>query len=288
MTVPVRQVRSTDGVSLAVYEAGDPAAATLVAIHGYPDNHTVWDGLVAILADRFHVVTYDVRGAGDSGKPARRAAYRIPQLVDDFAAVLEATVPDGPVHVLGHDWGSIQGWSAITDPRLAGRIASYTSISGPGLDYAGPWMRDLRAHPRAALSQFAHSYYIALFQLPVLPDLAARRGLITRSASRAGAGAERVARTSADALHGIQLYRANMFGRLGRPRPAATEIPVLVIAPEDDPFLSPQLQFEAPAPYVSDLTTRLVPGGHWVVSANPGLIAQLVTEFVDAPERAAL
>src|SRR5438309_1175852 len=72
MTARLRRVTSTDGVTLAVYEHGDPAAPTIVAVHGYPDNHSVWDGVVELLSDRFHVVTYDVRGAGASDKPSAR------------------------------------------------------------------------------------------------------------------------------------------------------------------------------------------------------------------------
>ena len=37
MTTPTRHVLSTDGVSLAVYETGDPERPTVVAVHGYPD-----------------------------------------------------------------------------------------------------------------------------------------------------------------------------------------------------------------------------------------------------------
>ena len=83
MTTP-RRVTSPDGVSLAVYETG-PADAdhTVVAVHGYPDNHTVWDGVVDELVARglIRVVTYDVRGTGDSDKPNARAAYRRPHLI---------------------------------------------------------------------------------------------------------------------------------------------------------------------------------------------------------------
>ena len=281
----MQRVMSTDGAGIAVYESGDPANPTIVAVHGYPDNHTVWDGVVERLADRFHVVTYDVRGAGESEKPRGRSAYRMAQLVDDFTTVINSVSPDAPVHVLAHDWGSIQCWAAVTDPRLADRIASYTSMSGPSLDHAGTWMRNIREHPRGSLSQLAHSYYIMFFQLPGLPELLARRGLIARGVRRAGgAGTEHM---NEDALHGIQLYRSNMLPRLGRPQPATTDIPVQVLAPDQDPFASTALQFESPEPYVSNLTTRSIHGGHWVVSQRPELIARLTAEFVDAhsPER---
>jgi pimeloyl-ACP methyl ester carboxylesterase len=274
------QVKSSDDAGIAVYESGERANPTIVAVHGYPDNHTVWDGVVARLADRFHVVTYDVRGAGESAKPKGRTAYRMAQLVDDFTAVIDAVSRDAPVHVLAHDWGSIQCWAAVTDPRLADRIATFTSMSGPSLDHAGAWMRDLRAHPRSTLRQLSHSYYIALMQLPLLPELVARRGVITRGVQRAGAAT--TPQTAEDALHGIQLYRSNMLPRLGRPQPARTDIPVQVLAPERDPFVSPALQCEAPAPFVANLSTRTIDGGHWVVSQRPELIARLTAEFVDA------
>ena len=171
MTAP-RHVTSTDGVQLAVYDtAGPSGAVTIVAVHGYPDNHTVWDGVVGELADRFHVVTYDVRGTGESGKPTQRAAYRMPQLVDDLAAVLDAVSPDAPVHLLAHDWGSVQAWAAVTDERFTGRIASFTSISGPSIDHAAAWFRTGHRHPVAALRQLLDSWYIVAFQLPRLPEL---------------------------------------------------------------------------------------------------------------------
>ena len=96
-----RTITSTDGVRIAVQESGNPANPTLVAIHGYPDNHTIWDGLVPLLTDRFHVVTYDVRGAGDSDRPAEVSAYRIEQLVEDFGAIIDAVSPDAPVRSPG-------------------------------------------------------------------------------------------------------------------------------------------------------------------------------------------
>lgn len=164
------RVTSTDGVGLAGYEHGDPSRPTIVAVHGYPDNHSVWDGVVAILAERYRVVTYDVRGSGASDKPRVRAAYRIPQLVEDLGALLDAVSPDRPVHLLGHDWGSIQCWAAICSEPFATRVASYTSISGPSLDHAAVWLRAAGHHPGAALRQVLESYYTVLFQAPGLPS----------------------------------------------------------------------------------------------------------------------
>src|SRR5690242_17337653 len=135
-----RFVTSTDGTRLALHEYGNPSGPTVVAVHGYPDNHHVWDGVAAALAG-YRVVAYDVRGAGDSDKPRGRRAYRQEQLTADLLTVLDEVSPDEPVHLLAHDWGSMQSWDAVSNPAHAARFASFTSISGPSLPYAARWLR---------------------------------------------------------------------------------------------------------------------------------------------------
>jgi pimeloyl-ACP methyl ester carboxylesterase len=265
-------VTSSDGVRLAVHESGDPDGPVLVAVHGFPDNHHVRDGVAAELAD-FRFVAYDVRGAGESDKPTGRAAYRIERLADDLAAVLDAVSPDGPVHLLGHDWGSMQLWQPLADPRFAGRVATFTSISGPSPDYVGAWFRD-RRHVGSSVRQMLASTYMALFQVPRVPEAVLRRAPVERVAGRS------FRRTPADKTNGINIYRANIPARVLRPRPARVEIPVLVLAPVDDPYSRLATANEAPLPYVDDLTVETIEGGHWVVAEDPRLVAERVRAFV--------
>ncbi len=264
------RVRSSDGTQLAVYESGAADAPVLVCVHGFPDNHAVWDRLAAELDTDFRVVRYDVRGAGASDVPADKTGYRLPLLVDDLYAVLDEVAPGAPVHLLGHDWGSVQLWPALTDPRAAGRILSFTSVSGPSLDHASRWLRNRDARLSARLKQFAHSYYTLLFQLPRVPEAAIRRGLLERTVGK---------RSRSDQINGLNLYRANMFAALRAPRPHSIDVPVQVIAPGADPFITPVCATEAPAPFVNNLHTRLIEGGHWVVKDDPALIADHVRDF---------
>ena len=280
------QVTSPDGVRLAVYEAGDRAAPTIVAVHGYPDNHRTWGAIADRLSTDHRVVTYDVRGAGESDKPRGRAPYRISRLIDDLGTVLDAVDSKSPVHLLGHDWGSIQLWPALTDERLSGRIASFTSISGPSLDHAGAWIRDLREHPRDSLRQLAHSYYMIAFQLPRIPEALVRAGVVERGVRKATGTAHGEHGTRDDQLHGIWLYRANALRRAGLPRPTRIEIPVQVIVADRDPFATPALAVGAPRRWVSDLTVHHVDAGHWVIHEDPDTVADLVRTFVrDHPQR---
>ena len=287
-------VPASDGVSLAVhtYTEIDKRRPTILAIHGYPDNHHVWDGVAEKLADRYNVVAYDVRGAGESSTPADRSGYRLTQLAADISAVIDSLGVD-EVHLLGHDWGSIQGWAAVTDESVMGKIASYTSISGPHLNYAGWFLRSPRT-PRAVadvVRQFLASGYIWFFLCPGAPEIAIRSG----ATMKVFAAVERIGRASArsprraaplrsidDYINGLNLYRANMPGPILAPGPQLpqTTVPVQVLVARQDHFVTPALQrFTGSVPVGS----RVLPieGGHWVVASHPDVIARLTSRWVN-------
>ncbi|MEY7971578.1 SDR family oxidoreductase [Saccharomonospora xinjiangensis] len=272
-------VTTSDGVRLSVRVRGPEHAPTLVCVHGYPDNATLWDGVVAHLPEDLRVVTYDVRGAGRSDRPSAREAYRLDRLAEDLRAVVDATSPRRPVHLLAHDWGSIQAWHAIAGSWLPGRVASFTSISGPSLDHAARWLRSGLRRPGtlgAVLAQLARSSYLAFFRMPVLPELAWRTG-IASAVLRRREPAEN-APVTADAVFGLNLYRANI--RAGeRRRPVPVDVPVQVLAPRDDPFVGVPLQTEV-AELAPKLRVRRIPGGHWVVRSDAARVASATAEFV--------
>ncbi len=278
-------VTTTDGVRLRVYESGPAGAATVVCVHGYPDDHTVWTGVAAELAQRYHVVSYDVRGAGESGRPRGRPAYQLDQLAADLAAVVDAVSPDRPVHLLAHDWGAVQAWHAVTGEWLRGRVSSYTSISGPCLDHAGRWFRARLRRPtpralRELATQLVSSWYVAFFQLPLLPELGWRTGL----AQRVLALKEPTSTpTVSDAVCGLQLYRANMVPRLAQPGTRTTDIPVQVLAPQRDPFVSVALQTDI-SQWVPNLAVRVLPGGHWLPRTDPETVARCTSELIEHTE----
>jgi pimeloyl-ACP methyl ester carboxylesterase len=275
-------VTSRDGLRVAVYADGDPAAPTVLAVHGYPDSAAVWDGVASGLADRYRVVRYDVRGAGRSGVPRDREGYLLERLIADVEAVLGASAR--PVHLLGHDLGSVQGWRFVCTPELAGRFASFTSISGPCIEQLRPWATAqlARRRLRPVVGQLTSSSYIPLFRLPLLPELAWRSGLPHRLIRRREPGG---ASSLADALAGLQLYRGDLLRGAGPP--GRIGVPVQVIAPDRDPYVRADLQLQAPLPWVDSYFARRVEGGHWIVRTDPALVAGLVADLVEHVERGA-
>jgi NAD(P)-dependent dehydrogenase (short-subunit alcohol dehydrogenase family)/pimeloyl-ACP methyl ester carboxylesterase len=280
---------------LALYSWGEPQPdrPTIVLVHGYPDSASVWTDVAEALSSRFHVVAYDVRGAGHSSVPKRIADYSLDRLVDDLGAVLDAVSPTRPVHLVGHDWGSIQSWEAVTTDRLSGRIASYTSISGPSLDHAAFWLRRRlgSASPRKlalAARQFAHSWYIGLFHLPAVAPTLWKYGLdrlwprlretLDGTPTALTSTTQRV-----DGLNGINLYRANVLDRLLRPRQRSTDLPVQLVVPRQDPFMVAEIWDDLPQ-WAPRLWRREIEAGHWVPLTHARTIANWIAEFVSHVE----
>ncbi|WP_306366694.1 SDR family oxidoreductase [Nocardiopsis sp. CC223A] len=283
-------VTATDGQRLAVRATGPADRPVLLLVHGYPDNASVWDALVEELAGEYRIAAYDVRGAGRSTAPDTRAGYRMDQLAADAVTVADAVSPGRPVHLVGHDWGSIQSWHAVTEPRYADRFASYTSISGPDLDHAGHWFRSAPDGLRAVLRQSVRSGYIGFFHTPLIPELAwltGLGGLALAGMERVGGGPARPARrTTRDYVNGLALYRANMIPRLTRPAERRTAVPVQVLAPANDAFMVEQIQSNA-GRWVDDLRFHRFQGGHWSLRSRPGAVADRLRSFVEEVESGA-
>ncbi|WP_405752967.1 SDR family oxidoreductase [Streptomyces sp. NBC_01411] len=286
----------TGGIELCVAELGDPDRPTVLLVHGYPDSKEVWTEVAARLAERFHVVLYDVRGHGRSSAPVPlRGGFTLEKLTDDFLAVADAVSPDEPVHLVGHDWGSVQSWEFVTVPRAEGRIASFTSISGPSLDHFGQWIKKRMSRPtprRTAqlLGQGAKSWYVYLLHTPVLPELAWRGPLgkrwpkILERAEKVPSGDYPTASLPSDAAHGAWLYRDNVRSRLRRPRTDAyAHAPVQLITPTGDAFLSEHLYDELEH-WAPQLTRRTLPAKHWVPRTRPDQVAAWIGDFVTANE----
>ncbi len=290
-----RRVR-TGGIELSVAELGDPGRPTVVLVHGYPDSKEVWSQVATRLAGDFHVVLYDVRGHGGSTAPKPlRGGFTLEKLTDDFLAVVDAVSPDRPVHLVGHDWGSVQAWEFVTVARTKGRIASFTSMSGPSLDHFGHWInsRLKRPTPRRIgqlLGQGAKSWYVYLLHTPVVPELAWRGPLgkrwpgILRRLENVPGGDYPTPSLPSDAAHGAWLYRDNVRSRLARPRPDAhAHVPVQLVTPLGDAFLSERLYDELEQ-WVPRLTRRTIPAKHWVPRTRPDQLASWITEFVTSVE----
>lgn len=278
-------IPTTDGLQLSALLEGRAGAPMLVFVHGYPDNLRVWDAVVSALQTRYRIVRYDVRGAGRSDAPDTLGGYRLPQLSADFRRVINHFSPDEPVHLIGHDWGSIQSWEFATDPALAGRIASFTSISGPGLDQVAVAARAPRAGMQR-VKEMAASWYIGAFHLPALGPLTWKLGL-ARHWHRVLARLEKLpdapqhGSQARDGINGINLYRANVLPRLLRPRPRQATAPVQLVVATRDPFVKPYMLKDL-GRWAPSLQRAEIDAGHWLPLTQPNWLATQIDRFVQS------
>lgn len=290
-----RQWVNNNGVDLYVATEGDPARPALVLVHGYPDNHSVWDAVTRHLVSRYFVIRYDVRGAGRSSSPSRTRDYQIQYLASDLACVVDAIIPGQSFHLAAHDWGSIQSWESVTTDPLSSRVLSYTSISGPCLDHVATWIRSSlssrgKAGRQKVFQQLASSWYVFLFQLPVLPEALWRAGLdklwptyLARREQIIDAAHNRYQKK--DGCHGTKLYRANFLPRLLRPQPRHAQCPVQLIIPGEDNYVGKQLS-ENLEQWTGTLVRKEIDAPHWVVLTHPQKIARWIDEFARNPQAA--
>jgi pimeloyl-ACP methyl ester carboxylesterase len=274
-------------VTLQVEVCGPESAPCLVLLHGYPDNRRLWDPVIAALGSEFRVIRYDVRGAGGSTAPRSTAGYHARHLTDDLIAVTQAACPGRSFHLVGVDWGALQGWEALLSGRLAGRIASFTCTT-PALEHAGHWLRQqLQPLSLAGLGRFgqrmAQSSYMLLFQLPWLPEAVWARLLAARWPALLlkleGIRVSPDPQLRQDAQRGIGLYRANLRESLLR-RPRSTSVPVQVIKLLQDPFVNPEL-FQGFHRWAPDLMVQQINAGHWGgVSSHAPEFAGHLARFV--------
>jgi NAD(P)-dependent dehydrogenase (short-subunit alcohol dehydrogenase family)/pimeloyl-ACP methyl ester carboxylesterase len=303
---PQQFVDSADDVRIAVYEEGNPDGPTVVLVHGFPDSHVLWDGVVPLLAERFRIIRYDNRGVGLSAAPKPVSAYTMARFADDFAAVTGELSPGGPVHVLAHDWGSVGIWEYLKRPGASDRVASFTSVSGPSqeqlVDYIFAGLRQPWRPRRFArsISQALRLTYMILFSIPVLAPLLLRAALSVPALRRNAVDnipdeqIHHSANFARDAARSVKTYPANYFRSFsGRGQGiSVVDVPVQLIVNTRDKYVRPY-GYDVTARWVPRLWRRDIKAGHFSPMSHPQVMAAAVHDFADladgkAPSRALL
>lgn len=289
-------IDSAGGVRIAAYEEGNRDGPTVVLVHGFPDSHVLWDGVVPLLAGRFRVIRYDNRGVGSSSAPKAASEYTMERFADDFAAVATTLCPGRPVHVLAHDWGSVGVWEYLSRPGGGDRVASFTSVSGPGQDQLAAYIvgglrRPWRPRTFArALAQALRLTYLAFFSVPVLAPLVLRLALTSRAVRRHmvdGIPDEKIhhsAGLAVDAARSVKVYRANCSRPFTRRRAIPTvDVPVQLIVNTEDRYVRPYVFDDAPR-WAPRLWRRDIRAGHFSPMSHPQVMAAAVHDFADLAE----
>jgi pimeloyl-ACP methyl ester carboxylesterase len=274
--------------------AGDPEAPAVILLHGFPESHRTWRGLVPLLEDKFFLVMPDQRGFAGSDRPPEVAAYKTDQLVDDVFALADELRLE-QFTLVGHDWGGAVAWAAALrgEPRLA-RLAIVNSphpvvfqkslVEDEGQRLASQYISAFRAPgfekgvEAKGYDWFFETTFSRHVDMSLIPESEKRRYIADWS--RPGAF---------EAM--LNWYRAS---RLVVPPPGVTlplpdwllrafpaiKIPTLVIWGMKDIALLP-VQLEGLAELVEDLAiVRLPDAGHFAPWEAPGDVAAALEPFL--------
>jgi pimeloyl-ACP methyl ester carboxylesterase len=268
-----------NGLRFEVLEEGSGDRLAL-CLHGFPEHAVSWRHQMPVLADMgYRVWAVNQRGYGRTTRPTRVEDYALPELLDDVAALIDASSAKSVV-LIGHDWGAMVAWCFA-----AGRLRPLERLVIMNVP-----------HPlcfRAALKHWRQkrkSWYIAFFQLPVLPErmLAANGGAaVRRMFARVALPPDVLAIYTGQitepgaATAMLNWYRAM---RLRSPRTPdlarVIEVPTLVVWGERDVALD-LICLDGTGRYVRDLTLKRLPGvSHWVQQDAPEVVNGLLREFL--------
>jgi pimeloyl-ACP methyl ester carboxylesterase len=267
-----------DGLTFDVRDAGPPDGDPVVLLHGFPQDSTAWKKVAPALHQHgLRTLAPDQRGYSPMARPRSRASYRLRETTADVLALMDAAGLER-AHVVGHDWGGVVGWAlGAWHPD---RVRTLTALSVP--------------HPAAMAKamvtsdQALRSYYMALFQVPRLPerlllagDGAALRRMLHRGGLPDDAVEHYVARMREPGALSAALgwYRALPWSR--RDAVGKVRVPTLHVWSTGDAFLG-RAATEATAPFV-DAPYRLEvldDVTHWIPELAPDRVAELITAHV--------
>lgn len=137
VSFPEPAIVKTNGIDMAVYEAGSKDGPAVVLCHGFPELAYSWrHQLPALAAAGYRAIAPDQRGYGRTSRPENAEDYDMVHLTSDLIGLLDALEIEKAVFV-GHDWGELVVWNVpvLHPDRVAGVIGVNTPfLARPPID----------------------------------------------------------------------------------------------------------------------------------------------------------
>ena len=265
-----------------VIDEGPVDGPVVVLLHGFPQFNSSWNKVIPRLtAQGYRCLAPNQRGYSRGARPTRRRDYRLPELIDDVATLIE-TSGANKVHLVGHDWGAVVAWGiAATYPD---RLATVSPVSVP--------------HPTAFLRalvssrQALDSYYMYLFQLPWLPERfllggrgkADRLAKALRSGGQSAEAADRDARAMAEP--GVLTAALNWYRAMPLSDVRSTgkiTVPTLYVWSDRDVALAGKAARNTGRYVSGEYRFETLRGvSHWIPDEQPDVLADLLLEWFAA------
>jgi pimeloyl-ACP methyl ester carboxylesterase len=262
----------------------------MLFLHGFPEFWYSWRHQLKEFSKDYRVVACDMRGYGESDKPCCISEYIMDKLVDDVDQLITELGYDRCV-LVAHDWGGVVAWGyAAVHPERVERLIICNA----------PHPQVIASQFKTAFSQLRKSWYIFMFQLPVLPQLylsSDDMAMLERSFAGRSMGARRGTftpdimeaykycfATYRDWSGPVNYYRAAIRYASPNVDEACSRgkipVPTLIIWGTQDGALDIKLA-ELSSHRVEDCTVEYIEGAsHWVQQEEPERVNTLIRQFL--------
>src|SRR4051812_19715316 len=275
------QDKFADNGGVKIHYVVDGTGPLVVMLHGFPDYWATWKPLMATLsAAGYRTAALDTRGYNLSDKPQGVAAYAMPNLVGDVAAVIAAEGQKDAV-VVGHDWGAAIAWQTVLNrPELVNRLVIMAVPHPAGMARELATNKDQQAN-----SQYARNFQKEGSEKALTAERLA--SMANKNPAESAGYLEAFKRSDFGAM--MNYYRAN-YPRIAPgdpPPPAVTypkiRVPVLVIHGMKDTALNAQGHAGTWNQVDADTTILMVPtAGHFVQHDAEAIVGQTVKDWLNA------
>jgi pimeloyl-ACP methyl ester carboxylesterase len=272
------RVRTDDGVGLSTLVVGPVEAPGLLLVHGIGGAKEDFADHVDAFARGHRVVTFDLRGHGESDHPENAEAYSLDRLAGDVQAVVDATGLHD-LRVLGHSMGGmvVRRFVLAAPEQVAAVVFMDTSAGPPpGLDreVVALGVQVARTQGLAVLKELSD-------ELDLLGSPSYQRVLAERPGFRDYADYKWNAQSPVMWAQLVEeiVRQPDQLAEL-----AALRVPVLgIVGDEDTTFLQPMRDIVTTVPGAELV---VVPGaGHSPQFENPSIWRKAMESFLDLVPR---
>jgi pimeloyl-ACP methyl ester carboxylesterase len=278
--MPQRQTFSNNSMEISYLQWSD-RGMPLLLLHGLADHALVWSSLGDYLSSNYQVIAPDLRGHGESSKPA--TGYHFQDYIGDLRALINH-LGWTQAHILGHSWSAKIAaiWATqqpevfksliLVDPFFIDKMPNWIRITFPILYQVLPFLKITRSFDsyqsiEAIASQLKQYKGWSNLQQEVF------KNAIEQKADGSW--------SSKFTLSARQEIFEDVMGFAGLTK--TLDIPSLLILPQQG-LNRTAWQIQSYKKYLTSLEIKKIPGNHWAFLGEPETFNQTVAEFLSVQE----
>ena len=278
--MPQRQTFTNNSMEISYLQWSD-RGMPLLLLHGMADHALVWSSLGDYLRSNYQVIAPDLRGHGESGKPA--TGYHFQDYIGDLRALINH-LGWTQAHILGHSWSAKIAaiWATqqpevfksliLVDPFFIDKMPSWIRITFPILYQVLPFLKITRS-----FDSYQSIEAIAR-QLKQYKGWSNLQQEVFKNAIEQKADGSWSSKFTLSARGEIF---EDLMGFAGLTK--ALDIPSLLILPQQG-LNRTAWQIQSYKKYLTSLEIKKIPGNHWAFLGEPETFNQAVAEFLSVRE----